>query len=102
MEICALLVADPQPSELVQPGKCALHDPTRLSQAGAVRDAFSGELGCDAASPEKAAVLVVVVTAVGEQPSWPVPGSTADTADAGYRIEQGHQLGDVVAVPAGQ
>lgn len=31
MEVCAHLVADPQAFELVQPGKCALHDPTGLS-----------------------------------------------------------------------
>lgn len=39
-----------------------------FAQAGTVRDATPGDEGLDAALPQQAAVLVVVVAAVGEQP----------------------------------
>jgi hypothetical protein len=61
-----------------------------------------GDQGLDAASPELAAVLVVVIATVGKQPI----GAVARTADlAGDRcdaVDQRQELGDVVAVPAGQ
>ncbi len=102
MEVGAYLVADPQSFELVQPGEGSLHHPAGLAQPGAVRDASAGDLGCDAAGPEDAAVLVEVVAAVGEQSARPVPGSSAEPADVEDRIKQGRQLGDVVPVSAGQ
>lgn len=102
MEVCAYLVADPESLELVEPGERPLYDPTRLSQPGAMGGAFASELRCDAAGPQKSAVLVVVVAAVGEQTAWPVTWPTAQPADAGYRVQQGHQLSDVVTIPAGQ
>lgn len=102
MKVGAYLVADPEPLELVEPGECALDDPAGLPQAGAVGCSFPGDLRCDAAGPEKAAVLVVVVATVGEQPARPVPRPPADPADAGYRVQQRHQLSDVVTISAGQ
>ncbi len=102
MEIGAYLVADPQSFELVQPGEGAFHDPAGLAQTGAVRDTASGDLGCDAAGSEDAAVLVVVVAAVGKQPARPVPRPPAKSSDAGDQVQQGRQLGDVVPVSAGQ
>ena len=62
----------------------------------------AGDDRFDAALPEQAAVLVVVVAAVGDQrpgsASWP-----ADTAAHGrHTVEQLEQLGDVVAIAAGK
>lgn len=102
MEVGAYLVADPRPLELVEPGEGPLDDPAGSARAGAVGGAFTGDLRCDAAGPEEAAVRVVVVTAVGEQPARPVTWPSADPADAGYRVQQGLQLHDVVTVSAGQ
>lgn len=102
MEVCAYLVADPETLELVEPGEGPLDDPAGLAQSGAVRGAFPGELRCDAAGPEKPTVLVVVVAAVGERPAWSVTWPTSNPADAGHRVQQGHQLSDIVTIPAGQ
>ena len=75
MKVGAYLVADAESFELVEPGEGALDDPAGLAESGAVGGAAAGDLGCDASSPEEAAVFVVVVAAVGEQPSgsvaWP-------------------------------
>lgn len=65
-------------------------------------DAAPDDERLDAALPQQAAVLVVVVSAVGVQPLWPVPGSASQSSYAGDRIEKRDQLGDVVPVPAGQ
>jgi hypothetical protein len=102
VEVGAYLVADAEAFELVEPGEGPLDDPACLAQAGAVWDASAGDLGCDAAGPQDAAVLVVVVSAVGEQPAWSMPGAPAEPSDAGDRVQQRCQLGDVVAVSAGQ
>ncbi len=102
MEVGAYLVAGPESFELVEPGGGPLDDPACLAQPVAVRDASAGGLGCDAAGSEDAAVLVVVVAAVGEQPARPVPRPSAEAEDAGDRVQQGRQLSDVEPVPSGQ
>ena len=48
------------------------------------------------------AVLVVVVGAVGEHPLRPLAGPAAAAADRRDRLDQRHELGDIVAVAAGQ
>ncbi|GHG13741.1 hypothetical protein GCM10017667_54670 [Streptomyces filamentosus] len=98
VEVGAYLVAVAEAFELVEPGEGPLHDPARLAQTGAVRDTSTGDLRCDAAGPEDAAVLAVV----GEQSARPVPRPTDQAADAGYRVQQRCQLGDVVPVSSGQ
>ncbi len=102
MKVGAYLVADAEPFELVEPGKGPLDNPSSLAQAGAMRGTTSGDLGCDATSPDETAVLVEVVAAVGEQPSGSVPWTAAQATNAGHRVQQGHELSDVVAVSAGQ
>jgi len=91
------LPADPEPSELVQPGEAALNDPTLATKSRAMLFAAPGDQGLDAPSPELAAVLVVVIAPVGKQPIGASPLGERREA-----IDQGQELGDVVAVPAGQ
>lgn len=91
------LPANAQPPELVQPGEAALHDPTLAAEPRAVFFATPGDQGLDAPSPELAAVLVVVIATVGEQPIR--AGPLGERREA---IDQRQELGDVVAVPAGQ
>ena len=56
----------------------------------------------DAALPDEAAVLVVVVAAVGDDAVGP-PSGPADAAAYGrHPVEQRQELGDVVAVAAGE
>lgn len=101
MEIGSHLVADPQEFELVEPGEGPLDDPPGPTQAGSVGVALACDLRRDAANAEEPPVFVVVVAAVGEQPPWSVTWPARQATDAGYRVEQGHELGDVVTVSAG-
>ena len=56
----------------------------------------------DAALPDEAAVLVVVVAAVGDEAVGP-PSGAADAAAYGWHpIEKRQELGDIVAVAAGE
>ena len=97
---CAAVVADEQPLELVEPGEGALDHPAGASEPGAVLGLASCDLGLDPALPELAAILVVVVAAVGRDDV----GTSARAADlAAHRrhpLDQRHQLRDVVAVAA--
>ena len=77
MQVGAYLVADAESLELVEPGEGALDDPAGLPQAGTMGCALAGDLRCDAAGPEQAAVFVVVVAAVGEKLSWAAARSAA-------------------------
>jgi hypothetical protein len=67
-----------------------------------VRDFAAGDARADAAGAEQTSVLVDVVAAVGEQLAGLASRPATPSADRRYRIEQRQQLGDVVAVPAGQ
>jgi hypothetical protein len=97
-------VARPQPAEVVEVGEGALDDPALAAQAGAVRDAAAGDHGLDAARPEQPSVLVEVIAAVGQNEVGLGPGSADLAGDrpGAKLVEQRDQLGDVVAVSAGQ
>src|ERR1017187_4713118 len=56
----------------------------------------------DPRRPDLPAVLVMVITAVGVDPPRALAGPAAAAADRRGRADQGHELGDVVAVAAGQ
>ena len=79
-----------------------LHHPALLAQAGAVGDAAAGDPRGDAASAQPVAVEVVVAAAVGEQLARSAARSAAPTADRRHGVDQRDELGDVVAVAAGQ
>ena len=102
MDVVAAVGADEQPAAVVEPGEGALDDPAVAAEPGAVLGLAAGDHGFDAALPDQAAVLVVVVAAVGDQrprsASWPADAA----ADGRHPVEQFEQLGDVVAVAAGE
>ena len=102
MHVGAAVVADEQALELVQPGEGAFDDPAGAAEAGAVVCVAAGDLGLDRALPEQAAVLVVVVAAVGAQTRRPASGAPDQPAHRRHAVEQRDQLRDVVAVAAGQ
>ena len=56
----------------------------------------------DAELPDEAAVLVVVIAAVGDQRSRPSSWPAYTAAHGRYAVEQLEQLGNVVAVGAGE
>jgi hypothetical protein len=102
VDVVAAVVADEQSLELVQPGEGALDDPAVTAEPGAVRGLAAGDLRFDPALTELAAMTVVVVAAV----CGDAVGSSARPADlAAHRrgaIDERDQLGDVVAVAAGE
>jgi len=101
VDFVAAVVADEQPFEVVQPGEGALYDPADTSEPGAVLGLAAGDLRADATPAQLAAVLVVVVAAVGGD-SIRAPARTADlSAHRRDTLNQRDQLGDVIAVAAG-
>ncbi len=68
-------------AKAVQPGDGALDYPAEDAQARAVLHASFGDDRADAALPQKAPVLVVVVVAVGKQRVGRVSGSADDTGN---------------------
>lgn len=60
------------------------------------------DLGSDPELSKQAPVLVVVVAAVGGEPLWATTRSADQASHGRDALEQGEQLGDVVAVAAGQ
>ncbi|GAU71585.1 hypothetical protein SSP35_52_00080 [Streptomyces sp. NBRC 110611] len=102
MNVVASLPADPKPAEAVQPSDCSFDDIPEGARAGAVGLASFGDDRTDAALPQQAAVLVVVVAAAGEQGIRPPPWPAHHPGYRGDLVEQGQELGDIVAVATGQ
>ena len=87
--------------KLVEPGESAFDDPAFLAQSRAVRDAAASDLGGDATLAQQAAVIVLVVAAVGIQDAGLAPRPADHSADRGWGVDQARQLGHVMPVPAG-
>jgi hypothetical protein len=82
--------ADAQAAEVVQPGEGALDHPAPAAEPGAVLGLAAGDDGLDAAAPQLAAVLVVVVAAVGDDPIGALVKSARWTAPWRVRVEREH------------
>ena len=102
MDVGSAFVADAEACEGVQPGEAALDHPALAAQARTVGDAAASDAWSDPALAKLAAVDVVVVAAIGEQltrlAAWPA----APASDRWDGVDQRDELGDVVAVAAGQ
>ena len=66
MDVGAAVVADEQAAALVEPGEAAFDDPALASKSGAVLGQAARDQRLDPTCTDEAAVLVVVVAAVGE------------------------------------
>jgi hypothetical protein len=66
VDLGATVVADEQPLEVMEPGEGAFDDPADAAEAGAVLGLAASDDGPDALLLDEAAVLVVVVAAVGD------------------------------------
>jgi hypothetical protein len=86
---------------VVEPGEGALDDPADAAEAGAVPGLASSDLGRDASGAERAPVLVVVVAAVGGHTRRPSAWPADLAAHRRHTLDERDQLGDVVAVAAG-
>jgi hypothetical protein len=82
----------------VEPGEGALDDPAVATEPGAVPDAAAGDLGCDPAAAELAAVFVVVVAAVSADPVGPSARPADLATNRRDAVEERDQLRAVVAV----
>ena len=86
----------------MEPGEGAFDDPAVASELGAVFGLSAGDDWFDAALPDEAAVLVVVVAAVGEQRARSSARPAGAPPDRWHAVEQVKQLCNVVAVRGGQ
>lgn len=94
--------ADEQPALVVEVADCALDEPALATEPGAVLGLTTRDHRLDPPLPELPAVLVVVVTAIGDQPLRPLPRPSDASAHAGDRVDERQQLGDIVAVRRGR
>ena len=102
MDVVAAVGADEKAAVAVEPGEGAFDDPAVAAESGAVLGLAASDDRFDAALPDEAAVLVVVVAAVGDQHPRPASWAADAAADGRYSVEQFKQLGDVVSVAAGE
>jgi hypothetical protein len=86
----------------VEPGEGALDDPALTAKAGAVFGLAPRDDRLDPALPDEAAVLVVVVAAIGDQQLRAAPRAADAATDGRDTVEQLEQLGDVVSVAPGE
>ena len=100
MDFVTAVVTDEQSFELVEPGEGALDDPAVTAESRAVRATSASDLRDDPASTQLAAVLVVVVAAVGADPVRTPPRPARLARYGRDTVDQRDQLGDVVAVAA--
>jgi hypothetical protein len=94
--------ADEEAAAVVEPGEGALDDPTLTTQPRAVFGLAAGNDRLDAALPDEAPILVVVVAAVRDQRPRAASWAADAIADGRDPIEQFEELGNVVTVAASE
>jgi len=82
VDVVAAVGADQQSAAVVEPSEGALDDPALSAKTRAVLGLAAGDDRLDSSLPDEAAVLVVVVAAVGDQHLRP-PSRPADAAAHG-------------------
>jgi hypothetical protein len=102
VDVGAAFVADEESFHLVEPAEGAFDDPAVAAEPGAVAVVAVGDEGCDPALAERLSVRVGAVAAVAKQLLGPLPRPAGEAGDRRDAVEQRQQLGDVVAVTAGQ
>jgi hypothetical protein len=102
VDLGAAVVADEQPFELVQPGEGSFDDPAVAAEPGAVLGLAASDERLDPSPPKLSAVAVGVIAAVTDELAGSATGSADDPAHGRYPIDEREQLGDVVAVAAGE
>jgi hypothetical protein len=101
MDVGVAFPADPEAPEVVQPREGALDHPAPAAQPGAVLGPPAGDQRLDTAVPELAAVLVVVIAAIGNEDVRALARPARLAGDRADAVDQRQELGDVVAVGAG-
>ena len=102
MDLGSAVVAHEQALEVMQPGEGALDDPAHAPEPGAVLGLAASDHRLHALLADEPAVLVVVVAAVGDERIRAEARPADDAAHGWHFVEQRDQLGDVVAIAAGE
>ncbi len=104
MDLGGAFVARSQAAEVVQVGEAALDHPALAPEARAVGGTPVGDPVGDPPGPQDAPVLVVVIAAVGQNKIRLLARAADLSRDraAMQVLKERHQLGDVVAVAAGE
>jgi hypothetical protein len=102
VHVVADLPADPQTAEVVQEREGTLDDPSLSAQAGAVFGVAACDQWPDAEFAYRSPVLVVVVSAVREDHVGASAGRPHLPPHRRHGFQQRDELGDVVAVTAGE
>jgi hypothetical protein len=102
VDVVTDLPTDPQAAEPVQVGERTLDNPALSAQSRAVFGASAGDQGFHSQTPDQAPVLVVVVPAVSEDDIGAPPWTATLAPHGRHRFKERNELGDVVAVSAGQ
>jgi hypothetical protein len=102
VDVVADLPADAQSPEPLQQRDGLLDHPAVGAQARAVVCSAAGDHRRDTRLADLPAVLVMVIAAVSVDRVRALPGPAAVAAGWRDRLDQRHQLGDVVAVAVGQ
>lgn len=102
MDDCEALEAHPQSLEVVQPSNRSLDNPMGSTKTTAMRFTATGDLSGDAGGGKWLAILVVVVPAITLDNAGLGQRTAAFAANRRNRLDQRQQLGDVVAIGAGQ
>lgn len=96
------LEAHAQSLEVMQPSNRSLDNPTGFAKPAAMRFTATGNFGGDSGCVQRLAVFVVVVPAITLDDAGLGQWTAAFAADRRNRLDQRQQLGDVVAIGAGQ
>ena len=101
MHLGSAFVADEQSFELVEVGEGTLDDPAGRAESGAVLGLLARDQRFDSSLAEQPAVFVVVVATIGDESVGPSAWPAWSASDRWHTVKQRDQLGDVVAVAAG-
>ena len=102
MDVVADFPADAQAAEPVQQRDGLFGDPPVHAESRTVPGAAPGDLGLDSLGTHEIAILVVVVGAVGVQLARSPARAASPSPHRRNRLDQWHQLGDVVPLATGQ
>jgi hypothetical protein len=102
MNTGSTFVAHVEAAKPMEPGQRAFHNPPCAPESAAVGRAALGELRLDSAAMQRVSMRLRIVAPVALNQPRLAYGATRTAAERRNRVDQGQQLGNVVAVGGGQ
>lgn len=102
MNVCTTFEANAKATEIVEPRVSSFDHPAEFAQATAMLGAPLGDSRSDAALAQASAMRLGIVATIRIDDAWLVQRSATKAANRRHRVNQRQQLGNVVAVCAGQ